>query len=236
MAALGMGSRIKIGANAIADLTSIGGLDMKADTLDTTTLDSTGGYRQFIQGLKDAGEVSISGYFNTSDATGQIAMATLFDSGALTAFTILFPSALGAAWDFNGIVTGIKTEAAMEDFIPFEATIKVSGKPTLGLTASGGLTALTLTGTGGALTPTFANDKYLYAFSGVTATSFTVTPTAATHTISVFVDGAFVQTVTSGAASNSISIAAVGSKKVVIVVQESSKVAKTYEVTVVKVS
>jgi hypothetical protein len=112
----------------------------------------------------------------------------------------------------------------------------VSGKPTLGLAASTGLSALALTGTGGALTPAFNASIFLYAFSGVTTTSFTVTPTAAAHTISVFVDGAFVQTVTSGAASNAISIAAVGSKKVTILAQQADKVAKTYEVTVVKVS
>lgn len=236
MAVLGMGTKILIGANAVADLVSIGGLDIKADTLDTTTLDSQGGYRQFIQGLKDAGEVSLSGYFNSGDANGQIALYNLFDAGTVSNFTILFPSVLGASWAFTGIVTGIKTEAASEDFIPFEATIKVSGKPTLGLTPSGGLTALALTAAGGALTPTFANDKYLYAFSGVTATSFTVTATAASHTIDMYVDGAFVQSLTSGSASAAVAIAAVGSKKVTLVVKESAKVAKTYEITVVKVS
>jgi predicted secreted protein len=237
MAVLGIGSKIRIGSNFIADLTTIGGVDIKADTLDTTVLDSVGGYREFIQGLKDAGEVPLSGYLNTSDANGQMALLTLINSGALTNFTILLPSALGASWDFAGIVTGFKTgDFTSEEFVPFEATIKISGKPTLGLIASGGLTALTLTGTGGTLTPTFSNGNFLYSFSGLTATSFTVTPTAASHTISLYVDGAFVQTVTSATASSAIAMATVGSKKVTILAQETGKVAKVYEITAVKTS
>ena len=34
-------------------------------------------------------------------------------------------------WGFKGVVTSISTSAPMEDNIPFEASIKVSGKPTL---------------------------------------------------------------------------------------------------------
>jgi len=236
MPELGIGTKIKIGANAIADLKSINGVDMSADTLDTTTLNSEGGYREFIQGLKDAGEVSISGYLNASDSNGQIAIISAFDSGAKLAYSILFPSALGASWDFNGIVTGIKTGAEIEDFIPFEATIKISGKPALGLTASAGLSALSASGTGGTLTPSFNNGIYLYSFTGLTATSFTVTATAASHTLSLYVDGVFNQTLTSASASSAIAMAAVGSKKITILAQESGKVAKTYEITAVKVS
>jgi predicted secreted protein len=226
-----MGTKILVGANSVADLTSIGGLELSADTLETTTLDS-GGWRTFMQGLKDAGEVSLSGYFNVGDSNGQMALYNAFNSGAQTPFTILFP--FGASWAFNGIVTGISTGAELEDSVSFEATIKVSGQPSLGLTPSGGLTALALTGTGGSLSPAFNNGNNLYAFSGVTATSATVTATAANHTLTLFVDGVLTQTLNSGQASAAIPITAVGSKKLTILAQEPNKAPKLYEITLIK--
>jgi predicted secreted protein len=226
-----MGTKLQIGANSIADLTSIGGLDLTADTIETTTLDSNG-WRTFMQGLKDGGEVSISGFFNPGDTNGQVAMYNAFNSGALQPFTILFP--FGASWTFNGIVTGFNTGAELEDGVSYEGTVKVSGQPTLGLTPSGGLTALALTGTGGTLSPAFNNGINLYAYSGVTATSATVTATAANHTLTLFVDGVLSQTLNSGQASAAIPITAVGSKKLVIVAQEPNKAPKLYEITLVK--
>lgn len=230
----GLGTKIKIGANSIAELTEIGGVDMSADTIESTTLDNADGYRTFIQGLKDAGEVGLSGYFNPNDTNGQKAVYDLFNSGVLTAFSIIFPAIMGAEWDFNGIVTGFKTGANNEDGIPFEATIKISGKPSLGLTASGGLTALSLIGTGGALTPIFANTTYSYAYSGVTGTSATLTATAANHTLALYIDGVFTQFLTSGSPSSAIAMSAIGSKKLTIVAFEAGKTQKIYEVVVVK--
>ncbi|SFC52274.1 phage tail tube protein [Bacillus sp. UNCCL81] len=233
MATAAMGTKLQIGANNITELNSIGGLELSADTLETTNLDSNG-WKTFIQGLKDGGEVNISGTFNPADTTGQIAVYNAFNSGALTPFTILFPSSLGASWTFNGIVTNVKTDAQKEDFIPFEATIKVSGQPSLGLTPSGGLTGLSLTGTGGTLTPTFNNGTYTYSFSGVTATSVQITATAANHTLSLFIDGVFSQVLTSGSPSASIPMSVIGSKMLTILATESGKTQKVYEVAVVK--
>ncbi|NNV07775.1 histidine kinase [Geobacillus sp. MMMUD3] len=231
MAQLAMGTKLMVGANSIAELTSIGGVELSADTVETTTLDS-GGWRTFMQGLKDGGEVSLEGYFNPGDSNGQIALYNSFQSGALLPYTILFP--FGASWTFNGIVTKVSTKADLEDSVPFEATIKVSGQPSLGLTASAGLTGLSLSGTGGSLAPTFNTNTYLYAFSGLTGTSFTVTATGAGQTIAMYVDGVFVQNLTSGTASGSVAMTSIGSKKVTIVANEPNKAPKVYEVTVVK--
>lgn len=228
-----LGTKLKIGANSVADLTEIGGMELKADTIDVTTLDGDG-WRAFIQGVKEAGEVGLSGYFNPADTNGQKALYDLFGTGLLTNFVILFPSDFGAEWDFAGIVTAIKTGAKLEDAIPFECTIKVSGAPSLGLTASAGLSALALTGAGGTLTPTFANGTYSYAFSGVTATSVTVTATAASHTLALYVDGVFNQNLTSGSASTAIAMSAIGSKMLTILANEAGKTQKVYEVVVVK--
>lgn len=141
MANRALGTVLKIGATAsavkVGGLTEIGGIELSADTLDTTTLDSDGGYREFIGGFKDAGEVSLSGYLDIADANGQKKMYDAFESGAVQDFTIEFPTGVKAKWGFKGIVTGFSTSASLEDLITFESTIKVSGKPTLTLTTAG---------------------------------------------------------------------------------------------------
>lgn len=126
-----LGTALKIGTSAVAGLTSIGGLELSADTIDVTTLDSVDGYRKYIGGLKDAGEVAISGFFNPTDTTGQQTLLTALESGAETEMSIVFPTTIGYTWSFNAIVTGFSTGAELEDAVTFESTLKVSGKPTL---------------------------------------------------------------------------------------------------------
>lgn len=133
MAKRALGTKLQVGKDnpvTVAKLTSIGGLDLSADTIDVTTLESTDGYREFIGGFKDAGEVSLEGYLELEAGKGQKELFDLFESGEVTDFKIVFPNNMGS-WDFKGIVTGFGTGADLEDPLSFSATIKVSGKPTL---------------------------------------------------------------------------------------------------------
>jgi predicted secreted protein len=120
----------------VAGLTSISGLELSADTTDVTTLDSAGGYREFIGGLKDAGEVSVEGFLDATTGKGQKEMYDLFESGAVEDFTIDFPAETKTKWEFKGIVTGFSTNVSLEDPLAFSATIKVSGAPTLTVTTA----------------------------------------------------------------------------------------------------
>lgn len=132
MAEKALGTKLKIDSTAVAGLTEIGGLSLSADTLDVTTLDSADGYREFIGGFKDGGEVSVSGYLDNTTGEGQAELYAAFESGDVEQFAIEFPAKLNAKWSFDGVVTGIETGASLEDLVSFSATIKVSGKPTLG--------------------------------------------------------------------------------------------------------
>lgn len=128
-----LGTKLQIGATTpidVARLSSIGGLELSADTIDVTTLESDGGYREFIAGFKDAGEVALEGYFVPTTGKGQKELYDLFESGAEEAFVIQFPNNM-AKWEFKGIVVGFSTSADMEDPLAFSASIKVSGAPTL---------------------------------------------------------------------------------------------------------
>lgn len=135
-----LGTKLQIGKTSptdVARLTSISGLELSADSIDATTLDSVGGYRESIAGFKDAGEVGVEGYFVPTVGKGQKELYDLFESGEAEDFTIQFPDDM-AKWEFKGIVVGFSTSADLEDPLAFSATIKVSGKPTLTVGADSG--------------------------------------------------------------------------------------------------
>jgi predicted secreted protein len=122
----------KTSGTAIAFLSKIDGLGIKANTLETTALDTTGGYKTFINGFKEVDDVSISGFF---DYASHNAILTDLQAGTSAGYTIQFPAApggtTGASWTFNAIVTSFKTSAATDAIVTFDATLKVSGQPTL---------------------------------------------------------------------------------------------------------
>lgn len=136
MPIVAMGTTLKKGATLIGQLTSIDGISVSADTIETTTLDGSGtsNYRTFVTSLKDAGEISLSGHF---DYTSHSGLLTDFENGVATTYTIEFPdkgagaTPHGTQWTFSAVVTAFSTSAELEDLIGFEATLKVSGKPTL---------------------------------------------------------------------------------------------------------
>ncbi len=110
----------------IADLTSIGEVGVESDEIDVTTLDSTGGYKEFIGGFKDAGEVALAGIIKSEDAME--AMLALAESQAVEEWTIT--TLLGSTWTFDGFVKSFKeAEATVDGVRGFSASIRVSGAP-----------------------------------------------------------------------------------------------------------
>ena len=125
MATRALGTTLAIGSTTVGGLTSISGVELSADTIDVTTLDSTDGYREFVGGFIDGGEVSADGYLSDS-GTDEAALAGLVGADEQSC-VITFSN--GATWTFAGVVTGFSTSADLEDAIGFSITIKVSGKP-----------------------------------------------------------------------------------------------------------
>ena len=116
----------------IGGLTSIGGIEITADTIDVTTLASDGGYRKFIGAFKDAGEVPIEGFFNPDESSGQVGLQNSLDAGTEEDYKINFPTTPAYSWSFKGVVTGFKVgDVDVDGTINFGATIKISGKPVL---------------------------------------------------------------------------------------------------------
>lgn len=124
------GTSFSIGSKTVGALSSIGGVAVSADTIDVTTIDNATGYKEFIGGFKDGGEVALSGYFDYADE-GQKELYNAFENGEISECVITFPADLGCKWTFSGVVTAYETGAETEDAVSFDCTIKVSGKPTL---------------------------------------------------------------------------------------------------------
>ena len=223
----GFGTTLKRDGNVIAELTKIGSPKLKLDTEEVTNHQSADSYKEFIGTLLDAGEVSIEGNFIASDATGQIALVTDMNNKTLQAFIITFPTAVATTWTFSALVTSFEiSEVDIKGVITFKAALKVSGKPTLGVTAAGNLSDLVVTT--GTLIPAFAAGTYEYvATIGTGETLVTITPTCAAAT-SIEVNGNVVAT---GQPSSAITLGAAGSiTNATVVIKETGKMPKTYNI------
>lgn len=129
------GTSFTIGGERVGSLTSIGGVAKSRDTIDVTALDNQDGYKEFLGGFKDGGEVSLSGHFDYADE-GQKALEAAFEDDEAVECEIVFPTKLGCKWTFSGVVTAFETGAELEDAVSFDCTVKVSGKPTLAANAT----------------------------------------------------------------------------------------------------
>lgn len=119
----------------VGALSSISGIDASADEVEVTDMGNTDGYREYLPGFKDGGEVSVGGYMDGEDE-GQARLYELMESGDVVDCKIQFPAKIGKTWSFKAGVTKFTTSADVDDAITFEATLKVSGKPTLAATTS----------------------------------------------------------------------------------------------------
>lgn len=109
----------------VGKLTSVGEIQPEAEEVDITTLDSTGGYREYMQGFRDSGEVELSGFHDAADA-GQTALRAAFAAGTTGEFLVEFPD--GTTVSFSGFIKSHTIGSAEVDgAIGFGAVIRISG-------------------------------------------------------------------------------------------------------------
>lgn len=130
-----VGTKLSIDKQVVGGLSSITGVEVSADTTEVTALDNTDGYKEYLGGFKDGGEVPVEGFLDGADQ-GQEKMLSALEDQNVHDFTIDFPAAIGKSWSFKGIVTKFSTSASVGDSIKYSGAIKVSGKPTLANTTT----------------------------------------------------------------------------------------------------
>lgn len=126
----GLGTTITFNSKTINGLTSIGEVTPDSEEIDVTSLDSAGGYREFLQGFKDSGELALSGYHINGDE-GQAELRTGYGTGEANTAVITFPSSAGTV-TFNAYVKSYTMGAAEVDgAVGFGATLRITGAVTV---------------------------------------------------------------------------------------------------------
>lgn len=236
--AIGYGTTFTWDGDPVGELTRVGPVNITIAKQDSTNLGATNAFKTMLPGLLDPGDVELGGFFRPGD-TGQAGMMADMLSRTVKAFIITFPTAISSStWTGNAYVTSFTAgDATPEGIVPWAATISITGKPTLGVTAAADATDIVITGDiGGALAeiPTFAGATYIYSVDGSAQNDFVVTVMAAgADDITLNVDGGSDIALTSGVASASIDTASGDIVTLVIRVQEDLKSTKTYTVRVV---
>lgn len=134
-ATIGYGTQFKRGDGAspteaftaIGEVSAINGFSMSKDTADVTHMASTSRYREFVSGLRDAGEVSIDVNYIPGGTDIDNAF-TDYDANTSRNYQIVWAD--GTEFEFAGICTSIATNEPIDDKMSATFTYKITGVPT----------------------------------------------------------------------------------------------------------
>lgn len=121
----------------IAEVLDISGPSLSLETIEVTSHSSQEGWKEYIAGVLDGGEVSFELNFvpteDTHDAT--LGLLSLLKTRAKRSFKVVFPDAVleesRTTWSFSAYVTAFETSAPVADKLGASVTLKIAGKPTL---------------------------------------------------------------------------------------------------------
>lgn len=133
------GSELKIGDDGtaetftkVAEIQDIDGPSMTKDTIEVTSQDSANGWREFIPGMRDGGEVGITANWIPASATqdGSVGVLSKFLDDDLHNWQIVTAgdgSSGSMDIEFAAIVTDFNISLPMEEQAQVEFTLKISG-------------------------------------------------------------------------------------------------------------
>ncbi len=137
-ASLGFGILFQSGNGAIpeifttlAEVKNVTPPAMSRDAPEVTHEQSPNGWREFIGGLKDGGEISLEMNFipNGSGAAAMMAEWSLLNGSAAKNRRIQFPD--GSYFSCAAILTAFEPDGPIDEAMTASATFKVSGEPVL---------------------------------------------------------------------------------------------------------
>lgn len=117
----------------IAEVGSISGPTLQADLIDVTNHSSPSRYKEYIQGLKDGGELTFDLNFQPNEATHKASTGVLGDwnTGTRKNYRLRFPVTPAVDWILPVIVTNFEIDAQVTDQLKAAVTMKVVSAPTL---------------------------------------------------------------------------------------------------------
>lgn len=116
----------------IAEVRSIDGPKMTKDRKEVTHMLSPDGYREYIGGLKDGGEVTFTCNFVPSDATQDAATGLIadFTGNVKRYYRITWPTTPAYTSTFQAEVVDVGFKTPVDDAITMDITLKLSAAPT----------------------------------------------------------------------------------------------------------
>ena len=105
-----------------ARVTNFGGIDVEADDIDVSHLESPNAFKEFIAGWADGGELEIDVQFHKDGADAVWALYRL-DKSFQTTFVD------GSTWTVGGYIKKFGQEVEKDGIISTKLTVKVSGEP-----------------------------------------------------------------------------------------------------------
>ena len=112
----------------IVGVRSVWGPSMTRDTVDTTLLNASGGYKTFLPTFRDGGSIPLVVRF---DRTGYEEMKADFDSDALVNYELCLPDSDATTIEFEGCLTELGLPIEITSVMELNMTIKISGNPTV---------------------------------------------------------------------------------------------------------
>jgi len=116
----------------IAQVVGLGGPSISLDPLDVTNHSSVEGWKEFVGGLLDGGELTLEINFDPADGTHDSTTGLIKDMTDRTVrnFQLVFSDTANTTWTIPALVTGFEPAAPVDGKLSASVTLKVSGKPT----------------------------------------------------------------------------------------------------------
>ena len=128
-----VGTQLKIGDGgspeaftAIAEVRNISGPGFDSEEIDCTSLDSTAGFREYIQGFKDGGELSFQLNFIPSQRANIFAN---YIAGTTHNWQLCFPDVPGTIMSVAAFVKSPPLEIGAGAQLLLNVTLRVTGPP-----------------------------------------------------------------------------------------------------------
>ena len=127
----GKGSTLTLDGVQLGQITDLSGPSITKEQIEVTNFASPGSYREFIGGLRDAGQMDITLQMNPSSSTDNKIRSNFdLDTDETKAISINLAGS-GTTLNFSGSVFAMNHSIPLNDVISMDCTLRISGPVTV---------------------------------------------------------------------------------------------------------
>jgi hypothetical protein len=117
-------------AYPIMEITDYGDFGISRSDIEVTSHDSDSSSNEYIPGLREGGELSLTGNYIGTDTSGQVwAMVTNLDDGSANTFTLTLPNTEASTFVFEAYTKSYKVKADLKGALKLTLVLKITGLP-----------------------------------------------------------------------------------------------------------